>query len=306
MSFWSAIANFFKGFFRSVPALVTGILVGWACGPCNIVVAGILGGVTAAAVNTAINGGNWGQAIGMGAVLGGIAGGIGGDVFKGFGGIPDNGFNWGNFVAGVKTGAAFGAVIGGLNTAIHGGNFFQNVAMGALSGAVSSAAAFGIMKGATETYAAAKEWWNSLPGKEDNEQGYTSSSGKTITTTRGGTPAQQTSLDAELNRVFSTKRGQEMLKAIEASGKPIEIRLNNSGDLSSRTPGNYINLDINANPTIQTTAGPIPASTARIIAHELGHAVFGIGDVGTGRMANVTANENPVATELGEKARSRY
>ena len=160
MSFWSAIANFFKGFFRSIPALVTGILVGWACGPCNIVVAGILGGVTAAVVNTAINGGNWGQAIGMGAVLGGIIGGIGGDVFKGFGGVPADKFSWGNFVAMVKTGAAFGAVIGGISTAIHGGNVFQNVAMGALSGGVSAAAAFGIMKGATEAWAA----WNTADG----------------------------------------------------------------------------------------------------------------------------------------------
>jgi hypothetical protein len=160
MSFWSAIANFFRGFHRSLPALVTGIAVGWATwGLGSPILSGLLGGLSAAAVNTAINGGNWGQAIGMGAVLGGIAGGIGGDVFKGFGGIPDNGFNWGNFVAGVKTGAAFGAVIGGLNTAIHGGNFFQNVALGALGGAVSSAAAFGIMKGATEA-------WNSMVGTE--------------------------------------------------------------------------------------------------------------------------------------------
>jgi hypothetical protein len=172
MSFWSAIANFFRGFFRSVPALVTGIAVGWATWGAGPILAGILGGVTAAVVNTAINGGNWGQAIGMGAVLGGIAGGIGGDVFKGFGGIPDNGFNWGNFVAGVKTGAAFGAVIGGISTAIHGGNVFQNVAMGALSGAVSSAAAFGIMKGATEAYAEAKEWWNSMPGTLRSQAGF--------------------------------------------------------------------------------------------------------------------------------------
>ena len=161
MSFWSAIANFFKGFFRSIPALVTGILVGWACVPCHIVVAGILGGIAAAVVNTAINGGNWGQSIGMGAVLGGIIGGIGGDVFKGFGGGA-NASSWANFVAGVKTGAAFGAVIGGISTAIHGGNVFQNVAMGALSGAVSSAAAFGIMKGATEA-------WNSMPGARYEE-----------------------------------------------------------------------------------------------------------------------------------------
>jgi RHS repeat-associated protein len=171
MSFWSAIANFFKGFFRSVPALVTGIAVGWATWGAGPILAGILGGVTAAVVNTAINGGSWGQAIGMGAVLGGIAGGIGGDVFKGFGGIPADKFSWGNFVAGIKTGAAFGAVIGGISTAIHGGNVFQNVALGALSGAVSSAAAFGIMKGATEAYAAGKDWWNSMPGAEATNSG---------------------------------------------------------------------------------------------------------------------------------------
>jgi RHS repeat-associated protein len=50
MSFWSAIANFFKGFFRSIPALVTGIAVGWATWGAGPILAGILGGVTAAVV----------------------------------------------------------------------------------------------------------------------------------------------------------------------------------------------------------------------------------------------------------------
>jgi RHS repeat-associated protein len=156
MSFWSAIANFFKGFFRSVPALVTGIVVGIVAGP-------IFGGM-AAAVNTAINGGNFGKAIGYGALFGGIAGVIGGPIYEGFGGVSNGVFDLTNFVAAVKTGAVVGAVFGGISTAIHGGNFFRNVAMGALGGAVSSAAAFGIMKGGTEAYAAAKESWNSLPG----------------------------------------------------------------------------------------------------------------------------------------------
>ncbi len=44
----------------------------------------------------------------------------------------------------------------------------------------------------------------------------------------------------------------------------------------------------------------------RIIAHELGHAVFGIGDAGPGRLSNVLANENPIMLELGEPARTHY
>lgn len=114
-------------------------------------------------------------------------------------------------------------------------------------------------------------------------------------------------MEAELTKVLGTKRGQDMVKAIEARGSPLEVRINSSGKLTGDTKGGkYINVDPSSHPLIRTTAGKVPASTARIIGHELGHAVFGTGDVGPGRMSNVLANENPIAVELGEPARTHY
>ena len=138
-------------------------MVFWLCQPCYAIVAGVLAGAAAAGVNTAINGGNFGQAIGMGAVLGGILGHFGGDLFKAFGGVPKPGMagiNWGNFVAAVKLGTVAGAAIGGLSTAINGGNFFQNVAFGALGGAMGAAAGYGMAYGVARTAQA----WNTVGG----------------------------------------------------------------------------------------------------------------------------------------------
>jgi RHS repeat-associated protein len=165
-SFWSAIGNFFKNFFRSLPALITGILVGWATwGIGGPILAGILGGMAAAVVNTAINGGNWGMNIGLGALFGGIAGGIGPPIFEGVGGVPSNGVAWSNFLPAVKAGVVVGAALGGLSTAINPkSNFFQNVAFGALGGGMGGAIGFGIVKGATE-------WWNSMPGTDPETGG---------------------------------------------------------------------------------------------------------------------------------------
>jgi hypothetical protein len=97
-----------------------------------------------------------------------------------------------------------------------------------------------------------------------------------------------------------------MLSALAADNKPIEFQLNNRGILGNPRGTMIIDMDLNAHPEIETTQGWRPASTARILAHEIGHVAYGIGDTGVGRMVNVIANENPVATELGEPARIRY
>lgn len=105
-----------------------------------------------------------------------------------------------------------------------------------------------------------------------------------------------------------TKRGADMVKQLKGrkSNSPFEVRINNKGDLSAPLSGNYINVDPSAHPNIQTTAGIEPASTERIIGHEMGHAVFGTDDDGANRMNNVNQNENPVMRELGGNDRTRY
>jgi RHS repeat-associated protein len=160
-SFWSAIGNFFKNFFRSLPALITGLFVAWICPPAwGPVVAGILAGMAAGAVNAAVNGGNFGMSIGLGALFGGIAGGIGPPIFEGVGGVPSNGVAWSNFLPAVKAGVVVGAALGGLSTAFSRGNFFQNVAFGALGGGITAAGAFGAVKA-----------WNAMTPSEAAETG---------------------------------------------------------------------------------------------------------------------------------------
>lgn len=51
---------------------------------------------------------------------------------------------------------------------------------------------------------------------------------------------------------------------------------------------------------------PDSPSTARILGHEIGHAATGAKDDGPLGMNNVIPNENVIASELGEKIRSRY
>jgi hypothetical protein len=48
-----------------------------------------------------------------------------------------------------------------------------------------------------------------------------------------------------------------------------------------------------------------PASTTRILSHELGHTT-GIGDTGPGQMDNIIKNENPIMIPLEGKERISY
>lgn len=57
---------------------------------------------------------------------------------------------------------------------------------------------------------------------------------------------------------------------------------------------------------LNTSEGLVIASNDRILGHELGHAIGGYFDDGPNQMNNVIANENPIATELGEPPRTSY
>lgn len=67
-----------------------------------------------------------------------------------------------------------------------------------------------------------------------------------------------------------------------------------------------MHLDPKWHPGIDTTAGCIPFSNTRWIAHEFGHAIMGTRDDGPNRMNNVIANETPIMRELGEPERISY
>lgn len=67
-------------------------------------------------------------------------------------------------------------------------------------------------------------------------------------------------------------------------------------------------IDPDFHPSFRGTAGrQLPASTARVLAHEMGHAVGYPGHMDRVlEFFNIRANENPVATQLGEAPRLLY
>lgn len=91
-------------------------------------------------------------------------------------------------------------------------------------------------------------------------------------------------------------------------GSSIDVIINYNGNNSAFVNGGPVYIDPTSHPILQTTEGPIPASTTRIVAHELGHAIVGTRDDGSKRMNNVNLNENPIVTALDppEPARIRY
>lgn len=128
----------------------------------------------------------------------------------------------------------------------------------------------------------------------------------------GGTPAQRTDVEKDLREIFGTKRGAEMLKELESRRflglfrTDFKVDLNVTNNAYAPLGGDSIHVDPNFHPSIDTANGPIAATTQRIMAHELGHAVFGTADDGPSRMNNVTQNENTVMNELGEPSRTKY
>jgi hypothetical protein len=115
----------------------------------------------------------------------------------------------------------------------------------------------------------------------------------------------------ELNRALElvkrTKRGQELYDAMERDSRTCKI-VSLRGFQNAVRPRGTCNvvIDPDFHPEIPTLAGRKSASTARILAHEMGHAATNVGDTGPGQMDNSILNENPVVTELGLSPRTGY
>jgi len=123
----------------------------------------------------------------------------------------------------------------------------------------------------------------------------------------GGTAEDRAMVQSDLKEIFATPRGREMLAALESRRFLFVFRTSFMVDLTIVNTAyaylgqNAVYVDPNWHPEIDTTAGPLRATTQRIIAHELGHAVFSTRDP-----SNVYLNENPVMNALGQPSRVGY
>jgi RHS repeat-associated protein len=129
---------------------------------------------------------------------------------------------------------------------------------------------------------------------------------------QGGTAEQRARVMDSVDQIFSTPRGAELKNIIEGpwywfgSPKIINIVDSNSADSGSYIPRLDMSINPDWHPNVATSEGIVPASTTRMVAHELGHIVTGIYDDGVGNMNNVIANENPIMNYLGGPSRTSY
>lgn len=135
------------GILQSVFGMIIGGIVAIVSGGAGVpaVLAGAMGGFTAAAVSMAGRSGvNPLSGLLGGTFLGGLAGAIGPGIFGALGGNPALGFAAANFLPAVGSGAITGAIVGAVSTGIYGGNFGRNLGFGALGGAGMAAIVYGV------------------------------------------------------------------------------------------------------------------------------------------------------------------
>jgi hypothetical protein len=105
-------------------------------------------------------------------------------------------------------------------------------------------------------------------------------------------------IEAALRRVLSTARGQEMIERLKRDNRRVVIWVNSDGDQRADFFRGYLYIDPSDLPTYLSSRGERRANLERVIAHELGHAVFNETDEGPGELNNILRNEDPVMAEL--------
>jgi RHS repeat-associated protein len=117
--------------------------------------------------------------------------------------------------------------------------------------------------------------------------------------------AADRALRPHVKTIVSTPAGKTLLRQLEASSDLYLLDTNSNGQAKYTPATKTVTIDLGISPTIQTTAGAKPASTTRILAHELGHCT-GTRDSGPNNMDNVNAYENPIMNPLEGYDRTQY
>jgi len=130
----------------------------------------------------------------------------------------------------------------------------------------------------------------------------------------------KSTMDKSVKEIISTSAGNKLLGGLEnakdASGNDVMTFIveNNAGETFHATidatthivsidPSVHHNVLLKDLSTGKTQTEP--ASTTRILSHELGHAT-GTKDDGPGKMNNVKKHENPIMIPLEHKKREKY
>jgi len=119
-------------------------------------------------------------------------------------------------------------------------------------------------------------------------------------------------LQPALMQVRSTPRGDALYHQLQDD--PFFVYtiksvpgLEDAGILMPKSKPFTVFIDPNWHPDTCSPGGLVPASTARILGHEMGH-LANLHDDGPGQMNNVLINENPIAAALNppEPPRIQY
>jgi hypothetical protein len=124
-------------------------------------------------------------------------------------------------------------------------------------------------------------------------------------------------IKSDLLKIYGTKRGKEIIDGAIREGDDLTIVIyphyGNGGGLKNGKHGLVIidpDLDhyLNGFPDKAGKPTRFKVTLIRSLAHELGHALTGIGDTPFpgDQMDNVRKNENPILQQLGEPARASY
>jgi hypothetical protein len=124
---------------------------------------------------------------------------------------------------------------------------------------------------------------------------------------KGGTYGQRQKVRDDIKQILKTSRGKDYLAEVDQRGYGVTTHLTKENDAyADDAPSAHVRIDFRYHPNVETTAGIIPATTTRLLAHEFGHAIMGTQDDGPGRMNNIRQNETPIMLELGEPERLSY
>jgi RHS repeat-associated protein len=112
-------------------------------------------------------------------------------------------------------------------------------------------------------------------------------------------------LKSAIKTIMRSAAGRRLLKQLQGSSTTYKIEAKCGFD-DAEQDGNTVRLDPNFHPDISTNIGTMSASTARVLAHELGHLAGGLDEGTENNMGNTNQYENPIMAPIEGYYRTSY